>query len=96
MFKDFTINVPANAVNARLTGGYSVTGGILTLINVYLIDPSGSYIVNEVQSSGSIVKLLSPNSSYTLEFKNDALFAGETKNVEADFNLDYDLLTPSR
>lgn len=24
------------------------------------------------------------------------MFAGETKNVEADFNLDYDLLTPSR
>ena len=93
--KDFYINVPSNAVNARLTGSYSVSGGILSLINVYLLDAAGSYIINEVSPSGQVVKLLSPDSSYTLEFKNEAVFAGETKNVEADFNLDYDLLTPS-
>jgi hypothetical protein len=34
--KDFTFSVPSNAVNARLIGTYSVTGGILPLIDVHL------------------------------------------------------------
>ena len=41
---DFYMNVQSNAVNARLTDSYSLTGGILSLINVYLLDPEGSDI----------------------------------------------------
>jgi hypothetical protein len=93
--KDFTFSVPSNAVNPRLIGTYSVTGGILPLIDVHLLDSIGSYIINEIRSSGQIVKLLSPG-TYTLQFQNNAVFAGETKNVEVDFSLEYDVLTPSQ
>jgi len=55
---------------------------------------SSSYIINELRPSGQIVKLLSLG-TYTLQFQNNALFAGETKNIEVDFSLEYDLLTPS-
>jgi hypothetical protein len=92
--KDFTFSVPSDAVNPRLIGTYSLTGGILPLIDVHLLDSIGSYIINEIRSSGQIVKLLSPG-TYTLQFQNNAVFAGETKNVEVDFSLEYDLLTPS-
>jgi len=77
-----------------LAGSYSVSGGILPLINVYLLDSTGSYIISEIRSSNTIDTFLSPG-TYTLEFKNDAILAGETKSVEADIDLEYDLLTPS-
>jgi hypothetical protein len=53
----FYMNVQSNAVNARLTDSYSLSGGILSLISVYLLDPAGSDIVNEISPSGQIVKL---------------------------------------
>jgi hypothetical protein len=93
--KDFSFSVPSNAVNPRLIGTYSVTGGILPLIDVHLLDSIGSYIINEIRSSGQIVKSLSPG-TYTLQFQNNAVFAGETKNVQVDFSLEYDVLTPSQ
>ena len=59
------MNAQSNAVNARLTGSYSVTGGILSLINVYLLDPAGSDVVNEISPSGQMVKLLMPEFLHT-------------------------------
>jgi hypothetical protein len=52
------------------------------MIDVHLLDSIGSYIIKEIRPSGQIVKLLSPG-TYTLQFQNNAVFAGETKNVNS-------------
>jgi hypothetical protein len=38
-------------------GTYSITGGILLLIDVHLLDSIGSYIINEIRPSGARLEL---------------------------------------
>ena len=67
-------------------GTVGVKGGILPVIIVQLYDSeTGQMYINRRTTYDDFGVYLPMGREYTLEFTNDALFAGETKYVDADF-----------
>src|SRR5919206_1436081 len=98
--KTFSIAIPSNQFTSRLLGSYSVKGGVVPVIHLYLVDkakcviplqPSScsSYIIDEIKSNNYVNITLPAGKIYTLFFSNEANFAGELKNVDAKLFLEH-------
>lgn len=98
--KTFSISIPRNEFTSRLVGSYSVKGGAVPVIHLYLLDtakcvnplqPSScsSYIIDEIKSKNYVNTTLPAGKTYTLFFSNEANFAGELKNVNAKLFLEH-------
>jgi plastocyanin len=98
--KTFSIVIPSNQFTSRLLGSYSVKGGVVPVIHLYLIDkakcviplqPSScsSYMIDEIKSNNYVNITLPAGKTYTLFFSNEANLAGELKNVETKLFLEH-------
>ena len=101
--KPFIISVPIDAVNARLIGSYSIEGGIVPAIHLYMVDTSkcatpiepsscSSYIIDQINTSNYLNITLMAGKIYALFFLNEANLPGELKTLIAKFFLDHNPL----
>ena len=101
--KPFIISVPIDAVNARLIGSYSIEGGIVPAIHLYMVDTSkcatpiepsscSSYIIDQINTSNYLNMTLMAGKIYALFFLNEANLPGELKTLIAKFFLDHNPL----
>lgn len=98
--KTFTVSVPNEGINARLLGSYSIKGGVIPAIHLYVVDTSkcvnphqpsscSSYVIDQISSSNYINTSLPVGKTYNLFFLNEANLPGEIKSVNAKFFLEH-------
>jgi hypothetical protein len=98
--KTFTMSVPSGGFSARLLGSYSIKGGVVPAIHLYVADASkcvipyqpsscSSYIIDQISSNSHINMSLPIGKTYNLFFLNEANIASEVKSVSAKFFLEH-------
>jgi len=98
--KTFTMSVPSEGFGARLVGSYSIKGGSVPAIHLYVVDatkcaipyqPSScsSYIIDQISSNSYINMSLPIGKTYNLFFLNEANIASEVRSVSAKLFLEH-------
>jgi plastocyanin len=98
--KTFTMSVPSGGFGARLLGSYSIKGGAVPAIHLYVVDASkcaipyqpsscSSYIIDQISSNSYINMSLPLGKTYNLFFLNEANIASEVKSISAKFFLEH-------
>lgn len=98
--KTFTVSVPGEGFGARLLGSYSIKGGAVPAIHLYVVDASkcaipyqpsscSSYIIDQISSNSYINMSLPIGKTYNLFFLNEANIASEEKSVSAKLFLEH-------
>jgi plastocyanin len=98
--KAFTMSVPGGGFGARLVGSYSIKGGSVPAIHLYVVDASkcaipyqpsscSSYIIDQISSNSYINMSLSIGKTYNLFFLNEANVASEVRSVSAKLFLEH-------
>jgi plastocyanin len=98
--KTFTMSVPSGGFGARLLGSYSIKGGAVPAIHLYVVDASkcaipyqpsscSSYIIDQISSNSYINMSLPLGKTYNLFFLNEANVASEVKSISAKLFLEH-------
>lgn len=83
--------VPSADSTVKLEGTIKVSGGILALITVSVVDADTGqiYLNKRINEYGKFSIKLPDRNSYYLSLYNDAILAGEVKRVTANVKLNY-------